>query len=500
MSAVGCEVWFMPSSTSAETHAHAPTERIAGRAAGIAVAVALIASFMDLLDATIVSVAAPAIAKDLGASASALQWTIAAYTLAIGAGMVTGGRVGDQLGRRRIFLIGLAAFALTSAAAALAPTAGFLIAVRVLQGLSAGLMVPQVFGIIRSSLDPATMGKAFGAYGAVQGLAAIAGPLLGGGLVDANLFGLGWRTIFWVNVPIAIVGLALGVKALPESTSENGARLDVLGAVLVSTAAVLILLPLVQGGDWGWPAWGYAMMALGAATAAAFLAWERRLVRSGGQPILDPSLLKVRAFSAGLAASALFFGAIGSFFFLLSLYLQLGTGRSAWQTGLVTLPYAIGSLVTSGVGVQLAPKAGRAVLVAGSLTLALSQAIMWWMVRDGADPGYWSLAVPLFVGGLGLGLAAPSLVNVILAGVPGRNAGAAGGVLTTINQIGNSTGVAILGTLFFTTLTAAASRPPAALRGYSDAFSSILPWQAGLYVIAAGLMLALPKKAAGHPQ
>jgi MFS family permease len=226
---------------------------VTGRAAVVAVAVVLIAALMDLLDATIVSVAAPDIAEDLGASQAALQWTLAGYALAIGAGLITGGRVGDQFERRRVVLLGLAGFALASAGCALAPNPEVLIATRVAQGLAGGLMVPQVFGIIRSSLGPETRGRALGAYGAVLGLASVAGPLLGGLLVDADLFGLGWRTIFWVNIPVALVGLALRARFLPESWAPGGARLDLSGAALAAAAAVLVLLPLVQGRGWGWP-------------------------------------------------------------------------------------------------------------------------------------------------------------------------------------------------------------------------------------------------------
>lgn len=373
---------------------------VTGRAAVVAVAVVLIAAFMDLLDATIVSVAAPDIAEDLGASQAALQWTLAGYALAIGAGLITGGRVGDQFERRRVVLLGLAGFALASAGCALAPNPEVLIATRVAQGLAGGLMVPQVFGIIRSSLGPETRGRALGAYGAVLGLASVAGPLLGGLLVDADLFGLGWRTIFWVNIPVALVGLALRARFLPESWAPGGARLDLSGAALAAAAAVLVLLPLVQGRGWGWPWWGFVLLALSVPTMALFLRRERGIVARGGQSILDPALLHGRAFVGGLAASLLFFGAIGSFFLLLALYLQLGTGRSALGTGLVILPYALGSIVTSGVG--LAARAGRVLLVSGSLVLAASQALLLVIVRGGADPSYWALAVPLFVGGLGL--------------------------------------------------------------------------------------------------
>lgn len=479
-----------PGSTSTRT-----PETLSGRTAAVALFVVLFASFMDLLDVTIVTVAAPAIAADLGAGASQLQWTVAAYVLALGSGLVTGGRIGDQYGRRRIFLASLAAFAVMSTGCALAPSPEVLIAARVAQGLAAGLMVPAVFGLIRSTFSPAGMTKAFGAYGAVQGLAAVTGPLLGGFLVDANLFGMGWRAIFWVNLPIAVIALVLGARVLPTSADPRPAPLDLTGAALIALAVLALLLPLVQGRDWGWPWWGFAIMAGGVLLLAVFLRHERAEARAGEQPLLDPALLKVRSFSAGLIASTLFFGALGALFLTFSIYLQAGIARSAWQTGLVILPYALGSLVTSGVGVALAVRAGRALLVTGSITLALSQGLLWFVVRAGSDPGYWSLAAPMFVGGLGLGLAAPILVNVVLAGVPGRDAGAAGGALSTVIQLGGAAGIAVLGTVFFASLddTLGTASP---LQAYGDAFALVLPLEMALYLVAAAVMLALPRTAA----
>lgn len=472
--------------------------RVGGRAASLALLVVLFASFMDLLDVTIVTVAAPHIAADLNASPAQLQWMLAAYILALGSGLITGGRIGDDYGRRRVFLAALTAFAVASAACALAPTAGALIAVRAVQGLAGGFMVPQVFGIIRSSFEPAAMAKAFGAYGAVQGLASVAGPLIGGALVDADLAGLGWRTIFWINIPVAVVALVLGWRVLPESRAAAHSRLDVIGALLASVGVLLVLLPLVQGRDWGWPTWGWALLAAGVLVLAGFLRYESALARRGGEPVLDPDLLRVRPFVAGLAASVLFFGGLASFFLVVSIYLQAGTGRSAWDTGLVILPYAIGAMLTSGAGVALAARAGRALLLTGSLTLAASQALLWWLVRDGSTtPGYWPLAGAMFLGGLGLGLGAPILVNVVLAGVPGRRAGAAGGVLSTVNQIGGAVGVAVLGTVFFNAASSAGSATaPAELFG--DALAQVMPWQVATYLLAAVAMLALPKTAAPH--
>ncbi|WP_049558359.1 MFS transporter [Nonomuraea sp. SBT364] len=468
---------------------------LSGRPAVLVLAAILTASFMELLDATIVSVALPAIAADLGASDAELQWMVAGYTLAVGAGLITGGRAGDQHGRRRVFLLGLTAFTLASAACGLAPGSGALVAARVAQGLAGGLMIPQVFGIIRASFEPAARARALGAYGAVLGLASVAGPLLGGVLVEADLFGLGWRAIFWVNVPIAAAGLALGAQYMPDSREPGRTRLDLPGAALAASATVLLLLPLVQGREWGWPWWSFLVMALVVPVTAAFLVRQRRLVALGGQPILDPALLRVRAFAGGLAASLLFFGALGSFFLVLSLYLQYGAGYTALETGLVILPFAIGSIITSGVGVQLAGRAGRAVLVSGSLTLAVSQAVLHLVVRDGAEPAAWLLAAPLLLGGLGLGLTAPALINVVLAGVPGRDAGAAGGVLTTVTQIGNALGVAVLGLVFFTRLEDSAAGGEGGPAAYGAALGAILPWQAACYAGAAALMFLLPRRA-----
>lgn len=452
----------------------------------------LFGSFIDLLDATIVTVAAPAIAQALGASDAQIQWMIAAYVLALGAGLITGGRLGDQYGRKRLFMIGLAGFMLTSALCALAADPEVLIGMRAAQGLTAGIMVPQVFGIIRVSFAPGERAKAFGAYGAVQGLASVAGPLLGGLLVDGDPFDLGWRTIFWINVPVSILALVIGAKVLPESRSTSTARLDLLGALLAAAGILLLLLPIIQTETWGWTWASYALLAAGTIVLAIFLAYERRLTGRGNEPVFDPALLRIRGFTIGLGASVLFFGGIGSFFLTMSVYLQNGTGRTAWETGLVILPYALGSIITSGLGVALAARAGRALLITGSLTIAASQLVLWAIIRDGNDPGYWHLALALFIGGLGLGLAAPILVNVVLAGIPGRNAGAAGGVLSTVNQIGGAIGIAVLGTVFFTAVTGPG------LADYGHALSIVLVVSAVLYVVAALVMLALPKTAAEH--
>lgn len=461
-------------------------------------AVVLVAVFMDLLDVSIVSVALPAIATDLDASPAILQWTVAAYTLGLGAGLITGGRLGDLHGRRRMFLAGLTAFVLFSAACALAPSAGVLVAARGLQGLAAAIMIPQVLAIVRVAFDDVERPKALGAYGAVVGLASVAGPLLGGLLVDADLFGLGWRAIFWVNVPVGLVGIAIGLRTLPESRDAGAHGLDIPGAVLGTTAVVLLLYPLVQGRELDWPAWVFGLMAAAVPVLLAFIVRQRRLTAAGGSPLLDLSLFGDRRFVAGLGAALLFFGAIGAFFLVLVVYLQNGTGRSAFDTGLILVPYALGSLLTSGVSVKLAARAGRALLVGGALMLAAANGLLLFFLDASAgNPSYLQLAGPLLLGGLGLGLAAPPLTGVVLSAVNPRVAGAAAGLLNTVIQLGSATGVAVLGVVFFGALERTSPTAPAELFG--GALVTTLPWQIGAYLLAAALMTLLPARSRRAP-
>lgn len=462
----------------------------------VGLAVVLTAEFMDLVDATIVTVALPSMAADLGMTPTQVQWTLAGYTLAMGAGLITGGRVGDLYGRRRVFLAGLAAGTLFAALAALAPNPGWLMVMRILTGVAAAFTVPLVIGMIRANFPDRYRPAALGVYGATLGLAAVVGPILGGALVDGDLWGLGWRAVFWVNVPIGLVALLVGWRTLAESRDPGSARLDVPGAVLATAATVLVLLPLVQGPELDWPAWTVACL-VAAPLVVAALVWRQRRVRArGGDPLIEPTLFTRRGFSAGVLVAVLFFGAIGSYFLLLVLYLQNGTGRTAWETGLVLLPYAIGSFITSALSVQLAARAGRALLVTGAASLAAAQVLLLVLLNDTADLGYWALAWPLFLGGLGLGLAAPPLIDIIISAVDEHRAGSAAGVLTTFSQIGNALGVAVLGTVFFATLDDAAGAD--VVTAHADALSAALPWQIGAYVLAALLMFALPRRARMH--
>src|SRR5215218_1814565 len=284
---------------------------------------------MDLLDGTIVNVAAPTIRADLGASLSALQWIAGGYALTFAVGLVTGGRLGDIYGRRRLFLIGVAGFTLSSALCGAAQSSELLIASRMVQGIFAAVMIPQGFGIIRAAFPPGEIQKAFGLFGPVIGGSAVLGPVVGGLLVEGDLLGAGWRTIFLVNVPIGVAALGSGLRLLPESRAERPPTLDLGGAALVSLAAGLLVYPLIQGRESGWPAWTFVSIGASAVVLAAFVVLERRRERAGLSPLVTPSLFRKRAFSAGLVTALVFFAGMIGLMLAFMLYLQIGQGYSA---------------------------------------------------------------------------------------------------------------------------------------------------------------------------
>jgi EmrB/QacA subfamily drug resistance transporter len=461
----------------------------------ITIAVVMIAAFMDLVDNTSVSLAIPSIAESLKTTNSSIQWIIAGNVLALGVGLIIGGRLGDKYGRKNIFLIGLSGYVLTSILCAAALNDEALLAARVFQGMSGALMIPQIFGIIRASLDHKQQVIAYGVYGGVLSLAAIVGPLLGGILVDWNLFGLGWRTIFLINVPVGIIGFLLGVRNLENTRDDRAQRIDYVGALLFGAGVFFILYPLVQSSEIGWPVSSFIILAL---SVPVFLCFQKRSVRlenAHKSPLIPKQLLENKTFLIGLLVSLLFFAGISVFFLLLSLYLIDGTSRSTWQASLVILPYAIGSIITSGIGVQFANKAGRKLLVGGSIMIALSMAWLWLNIYHGNNTSYWELSLPMFIGGLGIGLTSPILINVILSGVNVQQSGTASGVLNTITQIGAATGVAVLATFFFSVLQTSFIVGQNNLAAYSSAFVAVLPWLAVLYTLVGALMFYLPANA-----
>jgi EmrB/QacA subfamily drug resistance transporter len=450
--------------------------------------VILAVEVMDLLDGTIVNVALPTIHTSLGASASQLQWVAGGYALTFAIGLVTGARLGDVIGRRRMFLLGVAGFTLSSALCSLAWSPGALIAFRLLQGLCAAAMIPQGFGIVRDAFPADELGKAFGAFGPVIGGSAVLGPVIGGALVDADLLGTGWRLIFLVNVPLGLAALAGGARLLPESRLAVRPSIDGLGAAIISVSIGLLVYPLIEGRELGWPAWTFAMLAAGAVGLVLFGFVERRRERSGRSPLVTTTVFARPAFSAGLATAFVFFTGMIGLMFTFSLYLQAGNGYSAVKAGAAFIPWAVGTAIGAGVGAAvLAPRFGRVVLHAGIGVMALGIAATLVVVAgaEGARVSIWSLVVPLLLAGTGMGAILSPLFSFVLAGVDDDEVGSASGTLNATQQLAGATGVALIGSLFFSVVSR---------HGFGVAFHTCLWVQLVALAVCALLVFRLPKQ------
>ena len=414
-------------------------------------AVILAVEVMDLLDGTIVNVALPAIHTHLGASTTELQWIAGGYALTFAVGLVTGGRLGDIVGRRRMFLLGVAGFTIASALCGAATDPTMLIVCRLVQGLFAASMIPQGFGIVRQVFPDDELPKAFGMFGPVIGGSAVLGPVIGGLLVDGNLFGAGWRMIFLVNAPLGIAALVGGSRLLPESRAAVRPTLDLTGIALISAALGLIVYPLIEGRTLGWPAWTYAMIAGGIAVLGLFVMVELRREHRRVSPLITMSLFGKRAVSAGLGTILVFFGGMIGLMFTFSLYLQIGFGYSAVKAGVAFMPWAAGTAVGAGLGAGLlTPRFGRHTLHAGLAVMGVGVAGMLAVVATSTHHvSLLALAGPEFLAGAGMGAVLSPLFSFILAGVADDEVGSASGVLNAVQQLAGAAGIALIGTLFF---------------------------------------------------
>ena len=419
-----------------------------------ALVVILVAGVMDLLDVTIVNVAAPSILRDLDATYAQFEWVVSGYVLGFAALLITGGRLGDIFGRKRMFLLGVAGFTVASALCGVAVSPGMLIGARFFEGAMAGLMVPQILAIIHVTFPPQERGKVFGIWGGVLGSASVAGVVLGGVLVQWNLAGWGWRPIFLVNIPVGLAALAAAWFVVPESRSPATLRLDLVGMVLAITGVLMLVYPLTEGRSLGWPAWTFALMGGSVVVLAVFVGYERWRTRTVGSPLVVLSLFRARSFSAGMMVWAIFFVASGAFFLVWTLYMQVGLGWTPLHAGLTAVSFAVGAAAGAGLSVQVfTPRFGRAALMAGALINAAGFAGYAWLSSH-YGPGIhsWQMLVPLAVAGFGFGLVAAALVDLILTGVPVRDAGSGSGVLSTTQQVGMALGYALVGVIFFSLL------------------------------------------------
>ncbi|WP_410871269.1 MFS transporter [Nocardia sp. A7] len=420
----------------------------------IAFAVVLAAGFMDLLDVTIVNVAIPSIQGDLRAEYSQIEWIIAAYVLAFAAVLITGGRLGDIYGRKRVFLTGIAGFTLASAVCGLATDPNILIAARFAQGAMGALMVPQILAIIQTTFPKEERAKAIAIYSGVGGSASAVGLALGGVLVQADLFGLAWRPIFLVNIPVGIAGFIAAAFVMTDSKSPSAPKLDPVGMVLAVAAILLLVFPLAEGRRLGWPAWTFAMMMGAVGVFIAFLLYERALTRAGRSPLVDLGLFRSRPFAVGLGAWLLFWIGMGGFFLVWTLFMQAGLGWTPMRAGLTAAFFAVGAGVGAGMSVGvLAARFGRRVLIIGALVNAVGFAIFGAMaVRYGSEFTSWQMVLPLILTGAGFGMVVAPTLDLLLGQVPVREAGSASGLLNTGQQLGTALGVTLVGVLFFAAL------------------------------------------------
>jgi EmrB/QacA subfamily drug resistance transporter len=443
---------------------------------------------MDLLDGTIVNVAAPTIRTDLHSSTSALQWMIGSYALAFAVGLITGGRLGDIYGRKRLFVLGAIGFVVASMACAFAVSPEMLIACRLAQGGAAALLIPQGFGIVRDAFAPEEQGSAFTVFGPVIGLSAMLGPIVGGALVDANLFGSGWRLIFFVNLPLGLIAAIGAARLIPESRAVDRPRLDLVGTALAAIGMGLLIYPVIQGREAGWPAWTYLMVAASALSFAALVAWTRRVRRRGGDPLIEAGIFSHRAYTAGISMIVVFFAGMLGTMLVLTLFMQFGMHFSAIHAGLTLAPFAAGTAVGAVLAATvLVPRLGRVTLQIAAVIAAVG---VWWLrqviLAHGLDTTSLAIVGPELLVGIGVGMIVSPLFGFILASVRDNEVGSASGVLNAMQQLAGAVGVAGIGTIFFSTLSH---------DGFVTAISHCLLVELATMPVLALLSFTLPARA-----
>jgi len=407
------------------------------------------AQFMFGVDAFIVNVAIPTIAAELHASAAQIEAVIAIYLIAYATLVVTGGRLGDIYGARNVFISGVAGFTVTSLWCALAQSGPELIAARLAQGATAALMVPQVLATLHLLFADASRARAFGIYGIVLGLAGAAGFLLGGLLVTLDLAGLGWRAVFFVNVPFGAVIIAAAWKIMPSFQRRAGTRLDIPGAIVLFLGLLCLIGPLLFGHDLHWSPLVWLAMAAGVGIVAAFLRLERAVARRGGMPLIDLALLSDAAFMRGLAAVFFFFFANLSFYLVMTIYMQKGLQIPPLQAGLVFLPLALTFVIASRHSGMRAKHRGTLVLIEGCAVQIAGLAALVMAIEWIDAPSAMILALVLAIFGYGQGLVMAPLSSAVLSTVKPVSAGAASGIYGTTAQIANAAGVAAIGAVYF---------------------------------------------------
>lgn len=443
----------------------------------IALVVILTGSFMAGMDGFIVNIAIPSIQKSLGASFAALQFVVAGYALTYAVLLITGGRLGDLYGRKRLFIIGVSSFTLASTLCGLAPNPTILVVARLLQGAAAALLFPQILALIQVTFKGKERDRAFGWYGMTIGLSQAGGIVLGGLLLAANLFGLSWRPLFLINIPIGLFALVLAGPFVTEAKTPTTQKLDLGGVGLITLGLALLVFPIIQGNGMGWPWWAFLCLGLAALLLVGFFFYERRVDRRGGSPLLNQSLFQNLLFVRGVLMVIIFFAAPGAFLLILTFYLQSGLNLPPLIAGFVTLPFALGVFGASFIAAPIKSKIGKHVLTSGALTMTVG--ILLCIVTVALGGTSIALLPSLLLIGCGFGLVLSPLISILLSKVAPAHAGAASGVIGTSMQIGLSLGVALIGVVFF------------GLLGNRSTYPTAFIWSLASIIIALLLTIGL---------
>lgn len=466
-----------------------------------ALAFVVLATVMDVLDSLVTNIAGPPIRANLHASTDLVQWLGAGYTLALASGLIIGGRIGDIFGRRWVFVAGVTGFTVASALCGAAQDPVALVVFRVLQGLFGAAMLPQGMGMIKEAFPPKEMPAAFGVMGPTIGIATIAGPILAGFLISANLWGTGWRMIFYINVPLGLIALVGAAVFMPRKQLSNASQLDVVGTLIIAVSALLLVFPIVQGREDGWPWWAFLMMAAGIAGFAVLAQWERKVQARGREPLVIPSLFTKRSFSGGMAAGLLLYTSVTGFSFVISVFLQIGLGYSSWHAGLTMAAQAVGSLIGFWLARSgLTAKLGRKLIHIGIGVMMLGVAVLGIVLAVvGTNFSALVLTPGLLLLGAGMALSMSPFYTIVVAGVDPSEAGSAGGLITAVQQLGSAVGVAVMGTVWFAiagSLVSSGGRTNGAQHGFIIDTAWTMPVLAACLVLAALCAWLLPPRAA----
>jgi EmrB/QacA subfamily drug resistance transporter len=460
----------------------------------IGLAVLLTAIFVAALDNFIVFVAIPSIRSDLGATVAQAEFIVAGYTLSFALGLITSARLGDRFGRRRMFLIGFTSFTVASGLCGAAPDPSSLIVFRVVQGIAGAMLTPQMLAIIRVTfIEARERATAFAWMGVAIGLGGVLGQVVGGFVVSADFLGLSWRPVFLINLPVGIFALAAGPFVIDESRAPGVQRLDLVGAALSSLGLGLLLYPLIEGREAGWPAWVWAMLVSSSIVLGVFVIHQHRKSLAKTSPLLDTELFFDRAFCIGLVLILLFYGMISPFMLSFSYLLQLGYGQSPIASALYFSPLAITFVITNLSVGRFGGADARRTLMAGAIICAFGYALTYAAAAFiPFAPGYLVPGIVLL--GLGQGLFMTPVVNLVLSEIPEQHTGAASGVLNTMQRVGNALGVAVLEIPFFATFDQARSAGATMVQSYTSAFAVVAAWLAVVMVAVIVLLRFLPSR------